>query len=82
MTLRPARQGILGALGGSAALDALSHAMPTAYFDRLGLLSYAAHPELDPTEPPCTDRTHGGVTGKASDRLPMSIAGPSDASAR
>jgi hypothetical protein len=23
-------------------------------------------------------RTHGGVTGKASDRLPMSIAGRSD----
>jgi len=44
--------------------EALSYAMPAAYFDRLGLPSLRCTTARNPTEPPCTDRTHGGVTGK------------------
>ena len=55
MILRPARQGILGALGGSAAQKLFRMPCPPLTSIAWDFLPCAAHPALDPTEPPCTD---------------------------
>jgi hypothetical protein len=56
--------------------QALSYAMPHL-LRRLGTSSFALHPRrLTLPNRRVRTRTHGGVTGKASDRLPMSIPWP------
>ena len=72
--LRPARQGDSGVRGGLAAHKPFL--MPCRPLTSIAwdFLRYAARPALDLTEPPCTDPYARWWTGKASDRLPMSIA--------
>jgi hypothetical protein len=73
MTSRPVRQGISGVLGGSAAQK--PSRMPCLPLTSIAwdFLPYAAHPVRNPTDRRVRTRKHGGVTGKASDRPPMSI---------
>ena len=51
----------------------LSIALPNAYFASLGLPRLVGGRHLNPPNRRVRTRTHGGVTGKAGDRLPMSI---------
>jgi len=67
------RQDISGDRGGLAE-HSLSYAMPATYWTVLDCPRYAALPQRDPAEPPCTDPVNtDGVTGKASHRISMSI---------
>ena len=52
---------------------ALHFALPNAFFDSLGLPSCWPLDQLNPPNRRVRTRTHGGVTGKAGDGLPMSI---------
>jgi hypothetical protein len=52
---------------------ALALTLPNAFFDTLGLPALAAGRQLNPPNRRVRTRTHGGVTGTAGDRFPMSI---------
>ncbi len=52
---------------------ALAFALPHAYFDPLGIPRLAGGRQLNPPNRRMRTRMYGGVTGKAGDRLPMSI---------
>src|SRR5262249_33878232 len=51
----------------------LSQALPIAYFTSLGLLSLASRRSFNQPNRRVRTRTHGGVAGKAGNRLPMPI---------
>ncbi len=53
---------------------ALSYALPNAFCDALGLPRLASNRPLNPPTRRVRTRTHGGVTGKACEGLPMSIS--------
>src|ERR1700728_996917 len=55
MTSRPARHGISGAPGGLAAQKLSRMPCPPLTSIAWDFLPCAAHPVLNPTEPPCTD---------------------------
>ena len=55
MILRSVRQGINGAPGGLAAQKLSRMPCPPLTSIAWDFLTYAAHPALNPTEPPCTD---------------------------
>jgi hypothetical protein len=48
--------------------------LPNAYFDSLGIPRLTAGRQLNPPNRRIRIRAYGGVTGKAGDRLPMSMA--------
>src|ERR1700739_447124 len=76
MTSRPARQGISGDHGGPAAQKPfLCHARRLLRSLGTSFLMLHNCRVILPNRRVRT-RTHGGVTGKASDRLPMSIPWP------
>ena len=52
---------------------ALNIALPNAYFAALGLIPLVVNLRLNSPNRRVRTRMHGGVTGKASDSLPMSI---------
>lgn len=75
--LRPARLGFRWEPGGLA-VHRLSLTPCQPLTSNAGdFLGYRAHQAHNPNEPRLVrTRTHGGVTGKSSDRLPMSIPWP------